>query len=411
MRKLLCTGLLVALHAVAVADANSWQQEQWSVEPFTQALGGGPETGPAMESGSSVDSMCADEKGNLYLASEQFIDIVTPDGIRRHLAGTGQSGFRDGPAHLARFRMGHGAYYQGYNIACSPDGSVFVADSGNSRIRRIYFQGQQWQVDSWAGGGKAKLKPGGTAAANAVALTGTLSVAYTSTSEVIVAGHYGAYRISADGKNITYIDRWPDATARIAGKTPRLNVMMGDADRQGNAYFVSRTPHAVVRVGPDNRITHIAGIEHSKLTREIVKNTGDGLPLEAFFNTPNSLTADPDGSAVYVCGGDEYDIRRVPLDGVTHTATLMQNGRWYKASIHPNSARGATVVRPDASGRLRPDGDLTDLMVSPLVGRDAQGNLYGKINRWRGMTQYIEGHGLLSTQIFRLNKPTAKASP
>lgn len=411
MKTILLTGVLIALPALNGAHAASWQQEQWSVESFTHALGGGPETGPVMESGSSVDSMCGDEKGNLYLANGQFIDIVTPDGIRRHLAGTGQAGFRDGPAHQARFRMGYGAYYQGYNIACSPDGSVFVADSGNHRIRRVYFQDKHWQVDSWAGGGKAKLKPGSTAATDAILLTGTIGVAYTSSNEVIVAGHYGAYRIGADGKTITYIGRWPSSTARIAGKAPRLNIMMGDADRQGNAYFVSRTPHAVVKVSADNTISHIAGIEHSKLTRDIVKNTGDGPPLEAVFNTPNSLTADPDGSAVYVCGGDEYDIRRVPLDGVTDTATLMQNGRWYKASTHPNRARGATAVRPDATGRLKPDGELTDLMVSPLVGRDAHGNLYGKINRWRGMTQYVEGYGLLSTHIFRLNKPPGKGSP
>ena len=82
----------------------------------------------------------------------------------------------------------------------------------------------------------------------------------------------------------------------------------------------------------------------------------------------------------------------------------MNNGRWGIASVHPNRSRGAAVVRPNASGRLRPDGELTDLMVSHLLGRDAEGNLYGSINVWTGMTQHVEGRGLLGTRIFRLRR-------
>jgi hypothetical protein len=137
------------------------------------------------------------------------------------------------------------------------------------------------------------------------------------------------------------------------------------------------------------------------------KLAGDGPPLQAYFNTPTSLAAQPDGSAVYVCGGDEYDIRRIPGNGAGTTSTLMQNGQWYQASVHPNKSRGPTVVKPGVKGKLKPDGDLTILMVSHLLGRDAQGNLYGSINSWSGMTQHVEGKGLLGTRVFRLlrNKP------
>jgi hypothetical protein len=116
------------------------------------------------------------------------------------------------------------------------------------------------------------------------------------------------------------------------------------------------------------------------------------------------VVARPDGSAVYVCGGDEYDIRRVPTDGQGTTATLMQNGRWYKASVHPNRSRGPALFRPNAEGRLKPDGELTDLMVTHLLGRDASGNLYGSLFPWVGMTQVVEGEGPLGTKIFRLRQ-------
>ena len=46
------------------------------------------------------------------------------------LAGTGQAGHQDGPGPSALFTNPHG-------VAMGSDGSVFVADLGNNRIRKI----------------------------------------------------------------------------------------------------------------------------------------------------------------------------------------------------------------------------------------------------------------------------------
>jgi sugar lactone lactonase YvrE len=395
-------------HALALAlamlpgtvSADDWQAERWSVADFTGALGGGPDGGPVEQAGGIPYALCGDRAGNLFLAQGQFIDIVTPDGMRSHLAGTGEFGFRDGAAPLAEFRLGLNAYYGAHNLACGPDGSVYVADGGNRRIRRIHREAGGWRVDTWAGGGGRRLGPGGAALPNAVAFSGTIAVAVTPQGEVTVADDHGAYRMTADGREIRYLGTWP-ASAHYANTRSGLNVMMGDADLAGNVYFVSRTPHAVLRITPAGEVLHFAG----RVSRERAHVlAGDGPPRKAFFNTPTSIAAQPDGSAVYVCGGDEYDIRRIPGDGVGSTATLMQNGQWYRASVHPNKSRGAAVVKPGATGKLKPDGALTDLMVSHLLGRDARGNLYGSLNSWSGMTQLVEGKGLLGTRVFRLQR-------
>lgn len=371
---------------------------------FTGALGGGPDGGPVEQAGGIPYALCGDHAGNLFLAHGQFIDIVTPDGMRSHLAGSGEYGFRDGAATEAEFRLGLQAYYGAHNLACGPDGAVYVADSGNRRIRRIYKDHGQWRVDSWAGGGTRNLGAGDVAPAKAVAFSGTISVAVTPKGEVTVADNRGAYRITSDGQQISYLARWPISTQYRNGPPGNLNMMMGDADQLGNVYFVSRTPDAVVRITPAEEVQHFAG----RVTRDRAQMlAGDGPPREAYFNTPTSLAVQPDGSAVYVCGGDEYDIRRVPGDGSGSTATLMQNGQWYEASVHPNKSRGPAVVRPAATGKLKPDGTLTDLMVSHLVGRDAHGNLYGQLYSWTGMTQYVEGEGLLGTRVFRLQRSRA----
>ena len=143
--------MLSALSAAGLAA--DWQAERWSVADFTGALGGGPEGGPVEQAGGTPYTLCGDQAGNLFLAHGQFIDIVTPDGMRSHLAGTGEYGFRDGAAHQAEFRLGLNSYYGAHSLACGPDGSVYVTDGGNRRIRRIHQAKGQWRVDTWAGGG------------------------------------------------------------------------------------------------------------------------------------------------------------------------------------------------------------------------------------------------------------------
>lgn len=383
------------------AHAADWQAERWRVADFTSALGGGPEGGPVEQAGGTPYAMCGDATGNLFLADGQFIDIVTPGGMRSHLAGSGDPGYRDGAAHEAEFRLGINAYYGARNLACGADGSVYVSDSGNRRIRRLHRVQGQWRVESWAGGGSRRLAPGESAAPDSIAFSGTLAVASVPSGELTVADNHGAYRVSADGRSIRHLGAWPDSAFYAGDRSRNLHVMMGDADRAGNAYFVSRTPDAVIRITPAGTIEHLAG----RVTRDrAAQHAGDGRPREAYFNTPTSIAAQPDGSAVYVCGGDEYDIRRIPANGAGTTATLMQNGQWYRASVHPNRSRGPATFKPGATGRLKPDGDLTILMVSHLLGRDARGTLYGSLNHWSGMTQFVEGDGLLGTRAFRIER-------
>lgn len=394
------TLLFVMLAAPAHADPRG---ERWIVEDFTQALGGGPDSGPVHGDGQSVYHLCGDRRGNLYLASGQFIDIVTPAGDRVRLAGTGEAGLRDGPAHLAEFRLGIGSYYHSHNLACAPDGTVYVADSGNRRVRRLTKEGGEWRVSTWAGGGQGRLSAGQRAAPASVQLSGTFAVALNARGEVIVGANHGAFRVSADGKEIAYLGAWPQSSSANPARPAQLNVMMGDADNKGNAYFVSRSPHAVLKVESDGRISHFAGRVAFQ-----GKKPGDAAPLEAYFDTPTSLAVMPDGSAVFVCGGDEYAIRRVPGDGTGSTMTLMQNGRWEQLTVHPNAVRGAARFDAAAKGPPPPQGGLTTFMINHLIGRDTEGNLYGRLAPWVGMTQEVAGAGLLGTRVFRLRRIQGK---
>src|SRR5439155_1448992 len=72
--------------------------------------------------------------GSFYIADtiNDRIRRVGPDGIISTVAGNGTSGFSGdgGPAQGAALRRPQG-------VAVSPDGDLYIADTGNARIRRV----------------------------------------------------------------------------------------------------------------------------------------------------------------------------------------------------------------------------------------------------------------------------------
>ena len=77
--------------------------------------------------------MCADTAGNLYVTGygNHRVRKITPAGMVITIAGDGTAGFADGLSATAKFQDGP----QG--MAADAAGNVFVADSGNNRVRMI----------------------------------------------------------------------------------------------------------------------------------------------------------------------------------------------------------------------------------------------------------------------------------
>ncbi len=87
--------------------------------------------GASAEFGGAM-GLCVDSKGNVYVAdvNNSVIRMVTPDGTVSTVAGNGSSGYKDGDPKVAEFN-------QPSNLCFDPNGNLFIADYGNSVIRKI----------------------------------------------------------------------------------------------------------------------------------------------------------------------------------------------------------------------------------------------------------------------------------
>lgn len=92
---------------------------------------GGPATAAQISYPTSVE---VDDQGNVYVGSpsDQVVRKVDPSGIITTVAGTGQGGFSGdgGPATAAQFNGP-------FDLALDDAGNLFIADSGNGRVRKV----------------------------------------------------------------------------------------------------------------------------------------------------------------------------------------------------------------------------------------------------------------------------------
>lgn len=104
----------------------------------TTAAGNGakgvPADGDQANTSPLVDPRAAasDAAGNLYILERggNALRVVRTDGTIHTVAGTGEKGFRDGPAAQAKFGSPK-------HVCTDPNGNVFIADDQNGAIRKF----------------------------------------------------------------------------------------------------------------------------------------------------------------------------------------------------------------------------------------------------------------------------------
>ena len=220
-------------------------------------------------------------------------------------------------------------------------GNVYVADSGNHKIRRISpagmvstIAGSDWENPRTAGGFfPVPISTGSLPVALAVDAAGNIYVADPGV---------GVLRKVAPSGVMTKFNF-------ESGVLPRAVV----TDAQGNVYATAGC--AIVKTITDGATIALAGAQ-------ALCGAGDGIGAAARFKDPSGLTLDSAGN-IYVADSGNHTIRKVTPAGVVTTLA----GRAGISGLMPGNLPG-TLNRPvgmaiDASGLLYTTSENTVLKI------------------------------------------------
>lgn len=261
--------------------------------------------GPATQAriGFPVD-LAIGPDGSLYMADADFhvIRKIDPTGIISTIAGTGEyNGYTGdgGPATQAELALPNG-------IAVGPDGSLYIADYYDQRVRRVSSDGI---ITTVAGSGNYGFAGDGSSATAAL-LAGPADVALGPDGSLYIADADNARirRVSPENIITTYAgtgrvsyggDGGPAAAADM--RYP-INLTLGI---DGALYIADIDDHRIRRVGPDGIITTVAG------TGTLGSEGDGGLPVQTQLAYPSGIAVDSIG-LLYIADSDNHRVRAFP---------------------------------------------------------------------------------------------------
>lgn len=286
--------------------------------------------------------MARDAGGNLYIVDRgaHRVRKVDPAGTITTLAGTGTAGFGGdgGPATEAQLSAPRG-------VAVDAQGNVYIADSGNHRVRRVTPDGL---ISTIAGTGRPEFAGDGGPAREA-SLASPQSLAVDAQGNLYIADvtNRRVRRIGTDGIITTVAGNGGEGAGGDGGPA-RDAAVQGvssiEVDAAGNLYLVQLGADRVRRVAPDGTIMTVAGSGTPG-----VRGDG-GRALDAQLNLAVAVAAGPDGT-LFIADTINSRVRRVTPDGTITTFAGGGNPTGLPASQ-------VTVMRPRGGVR------------------DAQGNFY-----------------------------------
>ncbi len=252
--------------------------------------------------------VAVDGLGNVYIADRlnDRVRRVDPTGVIDTIAGTGVAGFSgdDGPAISAQLNEPTGVAVDGL-------GTVYIADTNNHRVRRIDLDGV---ITTIAGAGTAGLS-GDSGPATSAQLNVPMGVAVAGDGSVYIADEAnhrvrrvtGGIISTAAGTTFGYGgDGGPATSAQLA------NPHGVALDKLGNLYITDFGNARLRRVDPLGTITTVAGTGSWGYS-------GDGGPAEvAKLNGPKGAAIDVAGN-VYIADQFNHRIRRIDGAGVITT--------------------------------------------------------------------------------------------
>ena len=227
-----------------------------------------------------------DESENIPVAEKKW--IVTT------VAGDGTPSFADGPVMSAKFHFPE-------DVVVARDGTIYVTDGDNSRIRKI----AGGQVSTFAGGSFGIENGNGPSAEFKYPFSVTLDANGNMYTSDIRDSRIRKLNSSADAFFYGGTDErgFADGNADTARFGEETSVAVDD---EGNVYVVDSQNNRVRKISVSGTVSTIAGSDAAGFR--------DGKGQAAQFNFPDGIAIDKQGN-LYVSDGANYCIRKINSSG------------------------------------------------------------------------------------------------
>jgi sugar lactone lactonase YvrE len=286
-----------------------------------------------------------DSAGNLYFADSDNNRIrkVTPEGVISTYAGSGTAGFSgDGGAATSAELSGP------LGIAFDNAGNLYIAESGNERVRKVTPLGI---ISTIAGNGTAGYNGDGIAATSAE-LNNPNGIVADKSGNIYIGDYFNnrVREVNTAGVISTVAGNGTGGYGGDGGLAINAELFWPAGlalDSSGNLYIADDNNARVREVNPAGIISTFAGTGYGGYN-------GDGIPAtSAELYAPDRVATDSTGN-VYISEYGNNRIRKVNTSGIISTVAGTGKAGFsgdggLATSAEINTPRGVTV---DESGNL-----------------------------------------------------------
>ena len=252
--------------------------------------------------------------GTVYVAEHNQVVSIDPSGAITAFAGGATAGYAGDGAAATR------AHLNGPQALAVDDlGNVYIADTGNNRVRRVTPDGT---ISTVAGNGTVAFSgDDGPAVAASLNAPAGLAIGFGRTLYVADSGNNRVRYLNTDGTLRTIAGVGDPAYAGDGSKATAalLNGPQGLAfDHEGNLFIADSINDRIRQVDPSGTITTIAGDGHRDFRGDGATARLASLNLAAGPGTGGAIAVD-DAGRLYLVDGLNNRIRVVDLSGVIST--------------------------------------------------------------------------------------------